>query len=205
MKYAVFVFAAIVAYLIGGINPAIVLSKGIYHQDIRQQGSGNPGFTNFKRVYGNRWAWFVFFLDIGKAVLVVGLFASLFESVLDMRQLGAAYTGFFTMIGHAFPIWYRFEGGKGFLVGAATIFIIDWRVALIALAIMMILLFCTKYMSLSVIIAAISCPISLALFGTDAPQTMIFCLLSVILMILRHRSNIERLIKGTENKFSLKS
>ena len=204
MKVFLFISAAVVAYLIGGVNPAIVLSNRIYHQDIRQLGSGNPGFTNFKRVYGNRWAWFVFALDIAKAVVVVGFFSMLFRSVLEMRQLGAAYTGFFAMIGHVFPIWYQFEGGKGFLVGAATIFLVDWRVGLIALAIMMVLLFFTKYMSLSVIIAALSCPIALASFGVHTPWTMVFCLLSVMLMVLRHRGNIERLIKGTERKFSLK-
>lgn len=121
-KVFLFISAAVAAYLIGGINPAIVLSDRIYHQDIRQMGSGNPGFTNFKRAYGNRWAWFVFVLDIAKTVVVVGLFSMLFGSVLEMRQMGAAYTGFFAMIGHVFPIWYQFEGGKGFLVGQRPFF-----------------------------------------------------------------------------------
>ncbi|MDY2879416.1 MAG: glycerol-3-phosphate acyltransferase [Candidatus Borkfalkiaceae bacterium] len=196
-------------YLVGGINPAIVLSNLIYRQDIRTVGSKNPGFTNFKRVFGNRYAWFVFFLDIGKSALVCGLAKLFFGMAFSEGQFGVALTGLFAMLGHSYPIWYRFKGGKGFLVAASAIWFIDWRVALIATAIMMLLLFTVKYMSLSVIVAGISCPISLAFFcpaagwqGTGI-ATFVCVLLSVLLMTYRHKSNIRRLIAGTESRFSL--
>lgn len=124
MNSILFAVSAVIAYLIGGINPAILLSKAIYHQDIRQCGSGNPGFTNFKRVYGSKWAWFVFALDLGKSALLAAVCAALFGHYAGMRQLGAAWAGFFAMLGHVFPVWYCLKGGKGFLVGAAAIFLL---------------------------------------------------------------------------------
>ena len=117
MNYLLYISAAICAYLIAGWNPAITLSRAVYKKDIREYGSGNAGFTNFKRNFGMRLAWVVLVLDLCKAAVVVSVFASLFERTLGLWQLGAAYTGFIAVLGHAFPIWYGFKGGKGFLVG----------------------------------------------------------------------------------------
>lgn len=194
---------ALSAYLFGSINPAIILSKLVYHRDIRTLGSGNPGFTNFKRVFGGRYAWLVFFLDIFKGVLLCLIFCPIFNKFMGSYQLGAAFTGLFAMIGHSFPVWYRFKGGKGFLVGAATIWFIDWRAGLVALIVMLLLLFATKYMSLSVMIAALTCPITLRLIGTDSLAVVWLCLAGVCLMIVRHAGNIKRLLSGTEAKFHL--
>lgn len=196
---------AIVSYLIGGINPAIVLSRLIYRQDIRTLGSGNPGFTNFKRVFGGRYAWFVFALDIAKAALVCTAFSLWFRHATGYFHLGAAYTGLFAMLGHSFPVWYRFRGGKGFLVAATAIWFMDWRVAAIAGAVMMVLLFTVRYMSLSVMIAGWCCPVLLALFGTEHLAVILICIASVLLMTYRHKGNIRRLIAGTESKFYLGS
>ena len=110
--------AAVVPYLVCGINPAILLSSLMYHKDIRTLGSKNPGFTNFKRVFGGKYAWLVFTLDIGKAALVCALSGIAFSSQFGLFQLGAAYAGFFAMLGHCYPVWYGFNGGKGFLVSS---------------------------------------------------------------------------------------
>lgn len=198
-----YIICAVSSYLLGGVNPAIILSKFIYHKDIRTLGSKNPGFTNFKRVFGSRHAWTVFFLDIFKGVLLCLIFGPLFSKYVGSYQLGAAFAGLFGMLGHSFPVWYHFSGGKGFLVGASTIFFIDWRAGLVALAVMMILLFTARYMSLSVITAAITCPITLLLVGTDKPAVFWICLTSVCLLIARHSGNIKRLINGTESRFHL--
>lgn len=201
MKYLLFPAAALCAYFLSGVNPAIVLSRLIYKQDIRQQGSGNPGFTNFMRVYGGKWAWFVFFLDIGKSVALLAVFGALFGAQLELRQLGVAFTTLFAMLGHAYPVWYRFKGGKGFLIAMTSVFFLDWRAGLIALAIMLVLLFATHYMSLATMLAVFSAPISLIFLGTDSPWTLVLCSLCVLFMLWRHRANIVRLCKGTENKF----
>ena len=203
MKILLYILAAVCGYFIAGMNPAIVLSKAIYHKDIRECGSGNPGFTNFKRTFGNQWAWWVLLLDLSKAAVVVGLFAWLLSRQDVDFQLGAAYTGMFCMLGHVFPIQFKFKGGKGFLVCLSTMYVIDWRVGMIATGIMVVLLLITKYMSLSTTIAMLLCPILLVLFGASIPVVLMasFC---TVFMAVRHKENFKRLIKGTESKFSLK-
>lgn len=204
MNYLLYISAAICAYLIAGWNPAITLSRAVYKKDIREYGSGNAGFTNFKRSFGMRLAWVVLVLDLCKAAVVVSVFASLFERTLGLWQLGAAYTGYIAVLGHAFPIWYGFKGGKGFLVGLSTAYVIDWRVGLIATLIMIVLLLTTKYMSLSTVTAMLCCPILLALFGATRPTVLIEAA-TVLFIALRHKENFKRLVAGTESKFALGS
>ena len=204
MTIFLYILAAICGYIIAGMNPAIAISKAIYHKDIRECGSGNPGFTNFKRTFGNKWAWWVLVLDLSKAAVVVGLFAWLLSGQGVDFQLGAAYTGMFCMLGHAFPFQFQFKGGKGFLVCLSTMFVIDWRVGLIATGIMVVLLLATKYMSLSTTLAMLICPILLIPFGASIPVILMatFC---VVFMAVRHKENFKRLIQGKESKFTLKS
>ena len=204
MKIFLFVMAAVCGYFVAGINPAIALSKAIYKKDIRTCGSGNPGFTNFKRTFGNKWAWWVLVFDLSKAALVVGLFAWLLSLVEVPFQFGAAYTGIFCMIGHAFPILYKFKGGKGFLVCLSVMYLIDWRVGLIATGIMIVLLLTTKYMSLSTTVAMLLCPILLIPFRASLP-VILMAAACAIFMAVRHAENFKRLFKGKESKFSLKS
>ena len=203
MTVLLYILAALCGYLIAGLNPAIAMSKAIYHQDIRECGSGNPGFTNFKRTFGNKWAWWVLVLDLSKAAVVVGLFAWLLSRQGVDFQFGAAYTGMFCMLGHAFPFQFKFKGGKGFLVCLSTMYVIDWRVGLIATGIMVVLLLVTKYMSLSTTLAMLLCPILLIPFGASVPVILMatFC---AVFMAVRHKENFKRLIQGKESKFSLK-
>ena len=204
MKYVLFIAAALCGYLVAGMNPAITLSKAIYHRDIRECGSKNPGFTNFKRTFGNKWAWWVLVLDLLKAAVVVSVFAALFGRYLGSFQLGAAYTGVFCMLGHAFPVQFGFKGGKGFLVCLSTMLIIDWRVGLIATAVMCLLLLTTKYMSLSTVVAMLLCPLLLIPFRASLPVILMAAGCSLF-MAVRHKENFKRLVKGTESKFSLGS
>lgn len=202
MTVFLYISAALCGYLVACFNPAILISNAVYHQDIRTLGSKNPGFTNFKRVFGHKWAWCVFFLDIFKAAAVVGLFSFLFGYHLDARQFGAAYTGAFCMLGHAFPVFYGFKGGKGFLVCLSTMWVTDPRVGLISTALMVILLLTTKYMSLSTVTAMLVCPFLLILFKAP-PSVICICAALSIFMTVRHRKNIKRLFNGTESKFYL--
>ncbi len=204
MRIAIWFIAAICFYLIAGFNLAILLSKAIYHQDIREVGSKNPGFTNFKRVYGNKYAWFIFVFDMIKAALPALIFGLAFNGIFGRFQLGAAYAGVFAMLGHAYPVFYRFKGGKGFLVCLATLFFIDWRVGLIAFAIMTVLLLTVKYMSLATMSALSTGAILLPIFGVDTVACILYAC-CVLFMIFRHKENIKRLIKGEESKWSLKS
>ncbi len=206
----IYVLAAGVAYFLAGINPAIVLSKAIYREDIRnnENGSGNPGFTNFKRVYGGKWAWLVMALDIGKCVLILAVFGAIFgkyaeENGLDydLRQIGIAFTTICASLGHDFPAWYGFKGGKGFLVNIAALWFYDWRAGLVGVVLLCLLLFTLKYMSVATMVAILSAPITLMIVGAE-PWAIIFSFVSAVLMIVRHKENIKRLMSGTERKFS---
>ena len=119
------------------------------------------------------------------------------------KQSGSVNTGIFCMLGHAFPIQYGFKGGKGFLVCLSTVYVIDWRVGLIATGIMVALLLTTKYMSLSTTVAMLLCPILLIPFGVSVP-VIPMAAACALFMAVRHKENFKRLVKGTETGFSLK-
>lgn len=202
MEIWLYIAGALAAYLISGWNPAITFSKAIYKTDIRTCGSKNPGFTNFKRCFGNKWAWFVLALDLLKAALVVLLFAQVFELRMGLYQIGAAFTGLFAVLGHAYPVWYRFKGGKGFLVSLSTVWATDWRVGLIVTVVMVVLLLTTKYMSLATVAATLCSPLLLLLFHAPLSAVLLNTAM-VVFVALRHRENFKRLMAGTESKFTL--
>ena len=197
---------ALLSYVAGGINGAIIMSKLIYHEDIRKSGSNNPGFTNFKRVYGlNAAAWAVLLIDILKTALPVFISAVYMSFEFDMWQFGAQFSGIFCMLGHCFPVWYGFKGGKAFIAGFATIWFVDWRMTLIAMAIFFLLLFTLKYMSVASCTAAFSCPVSLFYLGYSNAWVEVIAIAAAALVIVRHYPNFVKLMHGTESKFSLSS
>ncbi len=202
LTVSIFALAAVSAYLISGINPAIILSKTIYGKDIRTVGSKNPGFTNFKRNFGMKWAIVVMILDLLKSALPSVVFGFVFAHLWGEWHLGVTFTYLCSMLGHAFPVWYGFKGGKGFLVCLSAMWALDWRVGLIATATMMVLLLVTEYMSLSTTVAMLTCPIFLWVFGGSIPSILL-CAVSVIFMAVRHKENFVRLAKGQESKFQL--
>ena len=204
--YIICAVFAVAAYLIGGVNAAIVISKLKYGQDIRTLGSGNPGFTNFKRVFGmSPWAVFVMLSDIIKAAIPVSIAMIVFGNLYGMGQFGAAFTGLFAMLAHCFPIYYGFKGGKAFMTGFGTIWFVDWRMALIAMAVFLILLGLIRYMSVASCISSVTCPIVLALLGAESPTVIIISTVSALLVVVRHKENFKKLANGTETKFSLSS
>ena len=219
MDIFLFISAALCAYLVCGANPAIIISKLVYKKDIRTCGSGNAGFTNFKRNFGHKWAWWVLLFDVLKAGVVIGTFATLIGFFFngangvfnhEAFKLAAAFTGVFAVIGHSYPIYYKFKGGKGFLVSLSLVWFIDWRIGLIALGVFLVLLFTVKYMSLSAIASMLLCPIILLICeicegNWNAIEIWTVCLYSasVLLMVWRHHENIARLFTGTEKKFYL--
>ena len=201
MKALAYIISAVFAYFVSGLNPAIIMSKAIYKKDIRTCGSGNPGFTNFKRVFGNKYAWFVFVLDILKGAVISVVAGLLFRAYVGSWALGVAYAGLFAMLGHAFPIYYGFKGGKGFLVCLSTVWFIDWRAGAIATAVLVIMLPLSKYMSLSTMSALVAGAVAVAAFGGGLAVSIMYAV-CVLFVIVRHKQNIVRLVQGTESKFS---
>jgi len=139
------------------------------------------------------------------AALMCGLFGWAFESLWGLFPLGAAFTAVFTLLGHAYPIWYRFQGGKGVAVMFAAIWFVEWRAAVVVLILFLAFMIATRYMSLSVMIAAASAPVTIAVVGAEHPAILPIITACVLFMIWRHRENIGRLLHGTESKFKLHS
>ena len=204
MTVLIYVLTAIVSYVVAAVNPAIVLSRLVYRSDIRKEGSGNPGFTNFHRVYGGRLSWLVFVLDVGKCVAVSFVAGLVFApAYFSTRALGAAYAGVFALLGHIYPVFYRFKGGKGFLVTFALLWVLDWRAGLVATAVMLTVLPLSGFMSLSSILTLLAGAVTLIIVKIHTPA-LFLTFGAVLLVIWRHRGNIARLVAGTEKKFSFR-
>ena len=194
---------ALVAYFLGCINGAVLTSKIFYHDDVRKHGSGNAGLTNFYRTYGAKYALCVIVLDMGKAV-AAALFASallrFYGADAALLVLGKYFAGLFCLIGHMFPVTEHFKGGKGVLCCATLLLCLDWRIALVAWGLFLVIVLLTRYVSLGSLCAAISFPIMTHIVFADMYLDVI-SLLMAALVIWAHRANIVRLLHGTENKF----
>lgn len=188
-----------IPYLLGSINTAIIVSKIMYHDDIRKHGSGNAGFTNVMRTYGKKAAIITFVGDLAKTMIAVLIGWCVFG------YLTAYIAGLACLIGHVFPIFYGFKGGKGVLCLTAILFMLDWRLFLILLVMFVILVAGTKYISAGSVICAMLFPLLLNRMN-DTPFMMIemIALAIAIIIIVKHRANIKRLLNGTESKFSFK-
>lgn len=193
----VYFFCLLFGYLLGSLNFAIIYSK-LHGDDIRKHGSGNAGATNVLRTYGKLPALLVFLLDISKGVIAVLLVRGVFHSqVLEcLAALGA-------VLGHNFPVYYKFTGGKGVSTSFAVLLVLHLPTALIALLTFLVSVFLTKYVSLSSILASCAAMVASFLFF-KVNCFSLFCLAIGVLCIARHHSNIKRLLAGTENKLGQK-
>lgn len=205
MMYLICAAFALVAYLLGGVNGSIILSRLVYGENIRELGSKNPGFTNFKRLHGFAPATFgVLAIDICKTILPVLAATLVMGRLYAAAQLGAAAALLGCMLGHAFPVWYKFKGGKAVLTFLAGVWFVDWRAGLICFAIFLTILFTVRFMSVASMSFAVLFPIALFLLGCRNPVTLVIMAVAGILVVARHHQNISRLKAGTESKFYLK-
>ncbi len=191
---------ALIAYLCGCINGAILISKYYLKEDVRTRGSGNAGLTNFYRNYGSKYAALVLVLDALKMVVAIVIACLLLGWVPLVKLWG----GLFCALGHIFPVTFHFKGGKGVLSGAALLIMLDWRIALICLGMFAILVALTRYISLGSIVATSLALPSFLLFYWGNWWSFALLFLAASLLIWSHRSNIRRLLSGTESKFSFR-
>jgi len=198
------IVVAVIAYVIGGINGAIIMSKYIYRKDIRQYGSGNPGLTNFYRVFGKKAAAGVILIDMLKTIVPVVIGRVLFRHFYDMAIYGATLAGLFVMLGHSYPLFYGFNGGKTVMAIGTFVFFVDWRIGLIAWGVFLLVVATTRYVSLGSMLAVLVYPIGLWALGVGGTREIVVSVLSALLLIFRHRENIRRLIRGTESKFTIR-
>ena len=194
------VVIGVLGYLLGNFNGAILISRLFSHEDVRKRGSGNAGLTNFVRNFGSAHAVAVIVIDVGKTVLACGLGRLLApaEYVSEGIMLGAVAVS----LGHDFPAFLGFKGGKGILCGAAVALCLDWRCSLILFAVFFVCLTITRYVSLSSIFAAIAFGVSFCLLYQGQVLMQLGAAAIASLAVFMHRENIGRLINGTERKFT---
>lgn len=195
-----FCVSAILSYLLGCVNGAILSSHLFFHDDVRKHGSGNAGLTNFYRTYGAKYAPMVIICDMLKAAVAVLLSAWLFRLAGFSPLYGKCWSGVFVVIGHMFPWRFHFKGGKGILCSGTLLLLLDWRMALICWGLFAVLWLLTRYVSLGSVVAALGYPIATFFFYGDFLMVMCAAVLAG-LVIFAHRANIVRLIYGRENKF----
>lgn len=193
---------ALLSYLLGCFNGAIIVSKYILHNDIRSHGSGNAGLTNFYRVFGGGLTFLVILSDVFKAVFAMLIGAALFGSLGDPTA-GKYLAGLFVMLGHMFPVMFHFRGGKGILSGGTVAVMLDWRIAVVVLTLFVILAAATKWVSLGSVAAGAAFPVATWFVYHDTSY-LVFALAISVLVLWKHRGNIERISKGEESKFSLR-
>lgn len=195
---------AVVSYFLGCFNGAVIVSKYILRDDVRNHGSGNAGLTNFYRTFGGALTFVVILCDVLKAVaaLLVAVGMCNYVMIPGFYPAVAKYwAAVFCLLGHMFPCMFHFKGGKGILSGGTIALMIDWRVALVVWGGFLVLVILTRYVSLGSLWAGASFPF-ITLYVFRDPVIFVLALILGGLIVWQHRANIGRLLKGTENKFS---
>ncbi len=211
------VLIGVISYLLGSLNFSIILSEVVKKKDIRKSGSGNAGATNMMRTYGIKAAVVTMLGDIFKvAIGILVAFAILgvpmkyiFTNPADAAEIQRVmlykeFAGLFCVLGHIFPLYFKFKGGKGVAACTGMVIIVDWRIALILFVIFVSVILISKWISLGSIVIAILYPVLIFVFYKNWILSLVALLFTAI-VIIAHRENIKRLIKGEENKISLKN
>jgi glycerol-3-phosphate acyltransferase PlsY len=191
----------LLGYFLGCLNGSVMVSHFVIRDDVRQHGSGNAGLTNFYRTYGAKYALGVILFDMGKTVVACLLGGAMFNHLFGDWQLGVLLGGLGCELGHMFPVFFGFKGGKGILSGGTLVWLLNWRVALIAWGLFAALWLLTRYVSLGSVSAAASMPISTWFLCGHNPLYTVLGAVIAALVVWCHRDNIRRLLKGQERKF----
>jgi len=209
---ATYIVVAIIAYLLGSISFSVIISKKMAGFDVREKGSGNAGTTNVLRTVGKKAAAITLVCDILKGVvaILVALLAGKIIKGLD-NSLLVQLAGVFVVIGHTFPIFFKFKGGKGIATSLGVLLMINWQIGLICLVFALILMALTRMVSVGSIAAAILFPVLVLFINQNyiVPESsnwsyLIFSIIIALLVIFNHRANLKRILTGKENKISLK-
>ena len=199
------VLVAAAAYFLGCFNGAVIVSKYILRNDVRNHGSGNAGLTNFHRTFGGPLTAVVILCDVLKAGVAVLLGAWAAKHLLlddsMVIVLGKYWAALWCLLGHMFPCMFHFKGGKGILSGGTIALMVDWRIALVVWGGFIILVALTRYVSLGSVWAGGSFPFA-TWFCFPEPIIVMLGFLCGGLVVFMHRANIKRLLRGNENKFS---
>lgn len=185
----------IVGYLLGSVNVAVIVSKCFFKGDVRDQGSHNAGTTNMARVYGMSAGLLTLAGDILKTV-----FAMLLGKLL-LGEMGFSLGGIACVIGHCFPVFFGFKGGKGVAVSGAVAIMLGWEFALSLIGLFLVIVIITRYVSLGSLISVVMLIPALIIFGGYGTWVYILAVVLIVSVWYMHRGNIKRLLTGTESKF----
>ena len=195
-------FCSAIAYLLGSINTSIIVSKIMGKSDIRSSGSGNAGVTNTLRVMGKAAALIVVIGDVLKGVLAVLMakYTYTYFGIDGNEMLAQYFAALFVILGHIYPLYFGFKGGKGIMTGVSTIFVLDWEIAVILLLVFVAIFAITRYVSLGSCISSVMYPVLVYMFHSDEIYFIALAAIVAALALYKHRANIQRLIQGTESK-----
>ena len=207
---AAYIIVAIIAYLIGSVNFSILISKKMAGFDVREKGSGNAGTTNMLRSVGKKAAAITLICDILKGVIsiVIAIIVGNVAKNLD-RELLLQIAGIAVVLGHTFPIFFGFKGGKGVATSLGVLLMTNWQIGLICLVFALVLMALSKMVSLGSVGAAILFPVLVLFIHTnftvsEGSSYLIYSIILAVIVAFNHRSNIKRILNGTENKLSFK-
>ena len=205
---AIYIIMAVIAYAIGSINFSIIFSKKFAGFDVREKGSGNAGTTNMLRSVGKGLAALTLICDILKGVISILIAIGIGKIAKDIKpEIVVQVAGIFAIIGHTFPVYFGFKGGKGVATSLGILLLTNWQIGLICMVFALVLMILTRMVSLGSIMAAVLFPI-LTIVITDnyivEGNYIIFGLIMALIVIFNHRSNIKRIYNGEENRLSLK-
>jgi len=198
------ILSAIIGYILGSLNASLIIGKVFYKKDIRELGSGNAGTTNTLRSLGKGAATAVFAIDFAKGILACALGYIIVGYIENYGWVGMYLAGLTAVVGHNWPVFYGFKGGKGVLTTFSVILCISPMPAVLCLGVFIVMAILTKYVSFSSLIAAICWPI-ISLFFNVPALVLAVAIFMVMLIIFRHKDNIIRLFNGTEKKLSIKN
>ena len=203
-----YIVVAILSYLIGSINFSIIISKKVAGFDVREKGSGNAGTTNMLRTVGKKAALITLVCDILKGVISI-LLALLIGKIAKEanNSILVQIAGILVIIGHTFPIFFKFKGGKGVATAVGVLLTTNWQIGLICLIFGLVLIALTRMVSLGSITAAILFPILILFIKSNyivEGNYFMYSLIIAVMVVFNHRENVKRLLSGTENKLSFK-
>ena len=209
---ATYIIIAIIAYAIGSINFSVLISKKMAGFDVREKGSGNAGTTNMLRSVGKKAAAITLLCDVLKGVVAIGiaLIAGSIVKNVDKAVL-VQIAGILVVVGHTFPIFFEFKGGKGVATSLGVIMMINWKIGLICLVFAVAIMAFSRMVSMGSVGAAILFPVLTLFINTNfiveasGMKYFIFSVILAAIVIFNHRANIKRIANGTENKLSFKN
>lgn len=201
---AVYILMAVIAYAIGSINFSVIFSKKFAGFDVREKGSGNAGTTNMLRSVGKGLAALTLICDILKGVISILIAIGIGKIAKDVKpEILVQLAGIFAILGHTFPVYFGFKGGKGVATSLGILLLVNWQIGLICLVFALVLMVLTRMVSLGSIMTAILFPI-LTIFITDnyiiSGNYVVFGIIMAVIVIFNHRSNIKRIYNGEENR-----